>query len=222
MTAPTAKDHAINRVLGSQIDTIRNRRKNKDQFPNDITRLRGKLIKPQIGLLILGLLTGWWPLIVLSGLVFGFQYLSDGLDGYAARWYNNESAEGAVLDPHIDKQMIYTNLIVLDAWFFPAFRDGSKWSIMTWFVVILLTAVMGWQDKSSEDFYRAHPDVESNIWGKYKFMAQATLVFVTILGIASGLHDPEWLRFLGTMGIVMQLFAIFCAHQSLKLKRASV
>lgn len=58
----------------------------------------------------------------------------DGLDGYLARKYNQESKTGAILDALADKVLMLTGLVTLSfvAW------GSSDWIIPTWYIVMVV------------------------------------------------------------------------------------
>lgn len=50
---------------------------------------------------------------LLAILAFGLAAISDGLDGYIARRYNQRSELGAVLDPLADKLLLVSGIVIL-------------------------------------------------------------------------------------------------------------
>jgi len=50
---------------------------------------------------------------LLAILLFGIEAISDGLDGYIARRYNQRSDLGAVLDPLADKLLLLSGIVLL-------------------------------------------------------------------------------------------------------------
>jgi len=87
--------------------------------PNILTVLRIALIPVFVGIfylpqnaMTLGALPAHWVNITATG-VFALAALTDWLDGYWARKYNQASNFGAFLDPVADKLMVTAALIVL-------------------------------------------------------------------------------------------------------------
>jgi|AntRauTorcE11897_2_1112592.scaffolds.fasta_scaffold34874_1 CDP-diacylglycerol--glycerol-3-phosphate 3-phosphatidyltransferase len=66
--------------------------------------------------------------------VFTFAALSDGIDGWIARRFDQYSELGAFLDPIADKALILTAIIVLT--FFQWGADG--WAIPIWFAALVI------------------------------------------------------------------------------------
>jgi len=70
----------------------------------------------------------WWAVGV-----FIFASLSDALDGYIARRYNQRSKFGAFMDPFADKTLLLTGIVFLT--FVPW---GEGWSIPIWFTALMI------------------------------------------------------------------------------------
>ena len=90
------KDNIIFKNMSSAIAT----------FPNLLTFIRMALIPVFASLLFYGNME--WALVVF--LIAG---VSDGVDGYIARKFNQESALGTILDPIADKLLMTTAFLVL-------------------------------------------------------------------------------------------------------------
>lgn len=80
---------------------------------NKITIGRVLLVPVFIGALIYYLTTGEEIYRLLGIMVFGLASVSDGLDGYIARHYNQRSELGAVLDPLADKLLLVSAVVLL-------------------------------------------------------------------------------------------------------------
>lgn len=78
-------------------------------FPTILTLIRIGLIPIFVGVFYLP----WNNANLIATLVFGFAALTDWLDGYLARRWNQTSALGAFLDPVADKLMIAVALVFL-------------------------------------------------------------------------------------------------------------
>jgi len=70
----------------------------------------------------------WWAVGV-----FTVAALSDLLDGYIARHFNQHSRIGEVLDPIADKSLVLTAIITLSV-----VQWGDDWSIPIWFTVLVI------------------------------------------------------------------------------------
>lgn len=71
----------------------------------------------------------------LALLTFILAAASDGLDGYLARRYDQQSRLGSVLDPLADKLLMLTGLVTLSM--IPWGENG--WSIPTWYILMVIT-----------------------------------------------------------------------------------
>lgn len=67
----------------------------------------------------------------LALLVFGLAAISDGLDGYIARRYNQRSELGAILDPLADKMLLLSAIILLSRNVQPYFERLPIWFAAT-------------------------------------------------------------------------------------------
>lgn len=70
----------------------------------------------------------WWAVGV-----FIFASLSDAVDGYIARRYNQRSKFGAFMDPFADKTLLLTGIVFLT--FVPW---GEGWNIPIWFTALMI------------------------------------------------------------------------------------
>lgn len=71
----------------------------------------------------------WWAVGV-----FIFASVSDALDGYIARHFNQRSKFGAFMDPFADKTLLLTGIVFLT--FVPW---GEGWHIPIWFTALMIT-----------------------------------------------------------------------------------
>ena len=92
-----------------------------------ITLVRLLLVPVFIGELLAYLKTGaarhYW--IALGS--YAVAVMSDGIDGYVARRFNQRSELGAMLDPLADKLLMRSALVVLTWWGAPRFAPISVW-----------------------------------------------------------------------------------------------
>lgn len=91
-------------------------------LPNCLTLFR--ILTIPIFLVFLVYHSYWEALVVFA--IGGF---TDFLDGFAARWMNQQTALGAYLDPVADKLMVVSSFIML----------GSIGGIPTWLAVVVVT-----------------------------------------------------------------------------------
>ncbi len=83
-------------------------------WPNRITILRILMIGPFVVALLNVQEPGYEDLARWAALgIFVLMALSDGLDGYLARKWHEESAVGRFLDPLADKILIFVSMIIL-------------------------------------------------------------------------------------------------------------
>ncbi|MGJ8676765.1 MAG: CDP-diacylglycerol--glycerol-3-phosphate 3-phosphatidyltransferase [Akkermansiaceae bacterium] len=66
--------------------------------------------------------------------IFTAAAVSDGIDGYIARHYNQRSKFGAFMDPLADKTLLLTAIVFLT--FIPW---GNNWHIPLWFTILMIT-----------------------------------------------------------------------------------
>lgn len=67
----------------------------------------------------------------LAVIVFAVAAISDGLDGYIAKHYNQRSELGAVLDPLADKLLLVSGIVILSLNNGPALPRIPLWLTMT-------------------------------------------------------------------------------------------
>lgn len=69
-------------------------------------------------------------------LVFAVATISDGVDGYIARRYNQRTELGTFLDPLADKVLLVSAMILLSI----RFKDGSPFEVLpSWFPVLVIS-----------------------------------------------------------------------------------
>lgn len=107
---------------------------------------------------------------VLCALIFGLAGLTDILDGYLARLYQQESRLGALLDPIADKMLSAASLLLLaDADILPPWMCG--------FLLCRDIAVSGMRLMALEDGYT----IEVSSFGKIKTILQDLGIFCLLL-----------------------------------------
>ena len=109
----------------------------------------------------------WWAVGV-----FTVAALTDWLDGFLARRFNQRTKLGAILDPIADKLLVLTAIIILS--FAPW---GEDWSIPIWFVglVIVRDAVV-WGGIAVLHFLNHQVEIKPHWTGK----ACTALLMITI------------------------------------------
>lgn len=70
----------------------------------------------------------WWAIGI-----FTLAAVSDGIDGFVARYFNQKSKLGAILDPIADKFLLLTALLTLSL-----VEWGENWSLPLWFVILVI------------------------------------------------------------------------------------
>ena len=82
---------------------------------------------------------------LLAILAFAFAAISDGIDGYIARHYNQHSELGAILDPLADKLLLVSGLVVLSLNHYPYLERLPLYLVGTVFsrdLLLLLGSVL--------------------------------------------------------------------------------
>ncbi len=121
-----------------------------------------------------------WLLDVAGGL-FVLAALTDILDGYLARKWNQITTLGRVLDPFVDKLLVCGAFVLLAGPRFVDHQQQSVTGVEPWMVVIILgrellvTGLRGFSESIGRDF-------SANIYGKAKMWVQSitagTILFV--------------------------------------------
>ena len=127
-----------------------------------------------------------WILDV-SAALFIVAAITDIIDGWLARKYNQVTSFGRVIDPFVDK------ILVIGAYIFMAgdrFTDASGENIShirDWMVLVVLgrellvTSLRGVTEASGQSF-------GANIYGKLKMLLQS----VTVIWVLLHLSHPDW------------------------------
>ncbi len=142
---------------------------------NRITLVRLFLVPVFVALI--GLYTREHPVIRYAALaVYAVAAISDGLDGFIARAYNQKTKLGALLDPLADKLLINIGFV------FMAVNDQFATRVPYWFPVVLLARdamiVMG--AYAINEFY-GPVRIKPRITGKITTCFQMTLVIAILL-----------------------------------------
>ena len=120
----------------------------------------------------------------LSAVLFIVAAVTDWLDGYLARKWNQTSNFGAFLDPVADKLIVSTALILLVA-------DGRVSELVTIIIIgreITISALREWMASMGK-----RKSVAVNMIGKFKTAAQLTAIPMLLQsGVVAGLDMLFW------------------------------
>ncbi len=141
-------------------------------IPNCLTFFRIAAIP----LIVLAYYSGWKYDYWLAGILFALAGISDGLDGYLARKWNQTSKIGAFLDPVADKLLVAIMLILVatDKTLLDSLLWESAFSITVMVIIgreITVSALREWMAELGQ---RANVAV-SNV-GKFKTGIQMTSI----------------------------------------------
>ena len=164
-------------------------------WPNRITIARIILVGPLV-ICLLNLNSGWgaWRHIALG--VFCLMAVSDALDGYLARRFDEETPLGRFLDPVADKLLV-ASAVVLLAVDSTAVKD---FQLPSWVVVIAvgkeILTVIGFSlvYATTHEFF-----IKPRIWGKACTLVQLVMIALVLLApdlpptLARGLPVFWWL-----------------------------
>src|SRR5690242_19377657 len=130
---------------------------------------------------------------LLAILSFAIAAISDGVDGYLARHYNQRSELGAILDPLADKLLLVSGIVLLSLNNTPYLEQIPLWLTMTIIgrdVIILIGLVV-------IHFTVGKGIVQPRIIGKVATVLQMTVVLWTLLR-----WDAQWLLVWNTAAAV--------------------
>lgn len=170
-------------------------------LPNRITLARIILIPVFIGLLLSKVPYGkWWAV-----LVFGIMAASDGLDGYLARVWKQETRAGKFLDPLADKLVISAALISL----------VELRQLPSWIVIIIISRefiVSGFRTLA----IARGKDIPASALGKIKTFAQIIAVLFWIINTSkSGLINvTAWVTMI--IALIFTVYSGFDYFMNLK------
>lgn len=143
-------------------------------FANQLTLFRIVLIPL---LVVVFYLPFWWS-FPLASLLFALAAVTDWLDGYVARRYNQSTPFGAFLDPVADKLMVAVALVLLVG------VHGSAWFVIPAVVIvgreIVISALREWMAELGK-----RASVAVSYIGKVKTTMQMLAIIVLLA------FDPE-------------------------------
>jgi cardiolipin synthase (CMP-forming) len=130
---------------------------------------------------------------VFATVIFSLAALTDGVDGFVARRWNQRSRLGSVLDPIADKGLIFGALVVLSSrgwdpslpWFFPCIVIGRDLLLGIGFLI--LSKLTG------------QVDVRPSWIGKLATVLQIVCILWVLLRLSVGLQWPVILASLLTI-----------------------
>lgn len=132
----------------------------------------------------------------VSAAIFGIAAITDWLDGYVARKYNQSTAFGAFLDPVADKLMVVVALVLLTS------VHPSAWFAVPAAVIvgreIVISALREWMAEMG-----ARASVAVSYIGKVKTTAQMTSIIVLLA------FNPEDYYGFTTFGYLLLYTAAF-------------
>ncbi|MGV1017256.1 MAG: CDP-diacylglycerol--glycerol-3-phosphate 3-phosphatidyltransferase [Fluviibacter phosphoraccumulans] len=136
----------------------------------------------------------------LSAILFIFAAITDWLDGYLARRWNQTSNFGAFLDPVADKLIVSTALILLVA-------DGRVSELVTIIIIgreITISALREWMASMGK-----RKSVAVNMIGKFKTAAQLSAIPMLLqAGTVAGLDMIFWGTLLIWVAAVLTLWSM--------------
>ena len=136
----------------------------------------------------------------LSAVLFIVAAVTDWLDGYLARKWNQTSNFGAFLDPVADKLIVSTALILLVA-------DGRVSELVTIIIIgreITISALREWMASMGK-----RKSVAVNMIGKFKTAAQLTAIPILLQsGVVAGLDMLFWGTLLIWIAAVLTLWSM--------------
>jgi len=133
-------------------------------------------------------------ILQVSFWLFLIAVLTDVLDGWLARTWNQVTSFGRVVDPVVDKVIVCGAFLFLasDRFYDPA-SGGNVTGVAPWMVVVLLTrellvsAIRSFSEAQGEDFGAS--------WvGKLKMFVQSATICIVLALLAWHEGRPTWLR----------------------------
>lgn len=177
-------------------------------YSNALTAAR-ILLAPVI---VVGILREWWVAVFL---LFLIAALTDVLDGYLARLFNESSSLGEYLDPVADKILLFSSFAALAAGHSPSFP------IPVWFVVVVLfreTVLLAGSCYCLK--HRPQVPLGPTVWGKLTTLFQ--ILFILWLFIC---HFCSWAP-AKTYYVLLLLLALFsllsCLHYLVRAAKMSM
>ncbi len=115
--------------------------------------------------------------------VFAIAALTDGLDGTVARWWNDKTELGALLDPFADKLLLLSSFVVL------TFEGIFPTWLLSVIVIRDVVVVFGYLMLAF--FADERPPVQPSYIGKTSTFLQLMCVIGGLMGFAAG-SRPLW------------------------------
>jgi len=139
----------------------------------------------------------------IAAMIFILAAITDFVDGYLARSWNQTTKLGAFLDPVADKLVIVVALVLIVGQFGAAFVTVPAAVIVGREIVI--SALREWMAEIGK-----RTSVAVGLVGKFKTTMQ---MLALILLIMCRRHSPDWLKFLGVgllyIAAILTLWSMF-------------
>ncbi len=189
----------------ASLDEIRDNRAMPFNFPILLTWLRILAIPFVVGVYSNAIPDGWLNMIErnwIATALFVLAAVTDWLDGYFARRWNQTSAFGAFLDPVADKLMVCATLLIL----LQMDRVESWVALIIVGREITISALREWMAQLG-----AHGSVAVNWLGKIKTIAQmiALPMLLADVQLFSWFHSRQWGTWLIWVATVLTLWSMF-------------
>lgn len=124
--------------------------------------------------------------------LFIIAALTDIVDGYLARRWNQVTSFGRLIDPFVDKVLVCGAFVLMLGRNFVDERGANATGMEAWMVVIILgrellvTGLRGFSEARGQG-YGAH------LFGKIKMVVQSITVAVILFCLTHARHLPAWL-----------------------------
>jgi CDP-diacylglycerol--glycerol-3-phosphate 3-phosphatidyltransferase len=124
---------------------------------------------------------------LLACTVFALASLSDAVDGYIARRYNQKTTLGSFLDPLADKALLVSGLVLLSV----RFKEGSPFAVLPlWFPILVISRdVILLMGTVLIHMLTGHATAKPRIVGKCATFFQ----MVTLLWVLLQIQSPSYL-----------------------------
>jgi cardiolipin synthase len=148
-----------------------------------------------VPVIVIGIAYHWWATVFFLLLL---ACVTDVLDGYIARWLNEQTALGACLDPIADKILLVSSFATL------SFIDSPSFSIPSWFVLLVVireVIILG------GSFFLllvgVHTKIAPLVWGKMTTFLQLIFILWIFVCYFAGWNPAR------TYSVLLILLALF-------------
>jgi len=169
---------------------------------NMVTFLRILLVP----FIVAGIVRGsWLPVFIL----LVAAAITDVLDGYLARWLNEQTALGACLDPIADKILLISSFSAL------AFIDSPSFSIPGWFVFLIVVREVALVGGAFFLYLRgAQVTIAPSIAGKLTTFFQLLFIFWLFVCYFVGWNP---IKTYGVALVVLSLLSVFSFYHYVRV-----